>query len=205
MRRQIPLSGSPLAGLLIWAMLLLAACGPHRKAWVHPAYENEDQRQTLRLGVTTSPAPGGDAVMAELWTALARQYANQHRDFIARGFSMEGMEEPSSHCGTGHEAILHIEPTRVDATARGYALALSARMVRCRDGAVIWKATARGRFKSQDPHLVEVKARYEALFGDEIGPVVAPSFRLIRAALSNLPRPVLETDDDIMEKILLGE
>lgn len=210
MKQQAISSASPMSSAFTLALVLAAAslissCGPHRKAWVHPGYEEEDKSATLRLGVLTSPQPAGDPDVGRLWSMLARRYANQHRDFIVRDLPGTDSADPLSHCAPGLEGILHLLPLRVEEKGRGWALSTSARIVRCRDGETIWEVRARGRFPSDDQQLHEVRRRYEDALGEGIGPLVAPSFRLMRAALSTLPRPKLITDADVMEKIELGE
>jgi probable lipoprotein (TIGR04455 family) len=191
--------------LLLVAVLLFAACGPVRHSWVHPEYEDVDRTATLRLAVVTSPLPGDDGRVGELWSALARQYANQHRDFIASRSVASGAFDLAEICDDGLEGVLHLLPTELVEAGKGYRLGVEAKLLRCRDGEAVWEARARGRWASEDPHLVEVRRRYVASLGEEVGPVVAPSFRLLRAILGTLPRPELTTDEDVMEKIELGE
>ena len=65
-------------------------------------------------------------------------------------------------------------------------------------------ASAGGSFPSADPKLAQVTEEYVTELSAEVRPYVAVAFNLLRPLLDTLPDPVL-TDDDISEKIELGE
>jgi probable lipoprotein (TIGR04455 family) len=180
-----------------------AACGAVRAQHVRPDYDEVDRVRTVRLTVVVAPLPEGGAAVGELVALVARRYVNHHRDFIARRHvAAEVM--PADACAGGAEGVLALRPV----LARGgeeVEAAVDGRLTRCRDGEEVWSARATGKWGSDDAELGELTARYASELGEGVRPYVAPSFRLLRAALDTLPRPALADDAAVMEKIELGE
>ena len=184
------------------AMWLSSACSTVSQVHIRPDYEQVDRDQTFRLEVLTSPLPEGSEETGRMWSLITARYVNHHRDFIARTASASA-ELPGDLCGSGVEGVLHLHP-EVRPDGDGYALRVEGRLFRCRDKATIWSATAAGSWSSDDPELMEMTRTYAIELGEQVEAHVAPTFRLLRALLDTLPRPVLTRDDDVMEKIELS-
>ncbi|MCB9525613.1 MAG: MXAN_6521/LA_1396 family lipoprotein [Myxococcales bacterium] len=193
--RRALLCGAALGGL--------AACSPVKETWVRPDYKQVDRTKTLRISVVTAPAPAGEAKLGELWSALARTYINQHRDFIVvEDYTDQAV--PADVCNGNLEGFLHFTPT-VKARAGGAEAALEAVLVRCHDREPVWRASAAGDWDSDDDDLDEAKRHWTGRFGDGIAAWVVPSYRLITGTCEALPEPELPTEAYIREKIQLGE
>ena len=194
------------SGLAAWVLVGVATaggCAVVRSSWVRPDYDRFDKRETLRLVVVTAPLPAGSAKVGELWSLLARRYTNQKRDFIAkRHLAAESL--PEDLCDGEVEGILHLAP-EVRPEGDGMEASVKATLKRCRDGELVWRAEAAGSWPSEDPVLKQVTEDYVQELGEEVRPYVGPSFHLLKAVLDTLPRPELAEEEDVMEKIELGE
>lgn len=183
--------------------MFLVACGPVRSVHLRPDYDDSDRTQTVRLAVLTAPLPDGEAAVGEMWSLIARRYVNMSRDFIAKE-DLAAADIPEDICEGDLEGVLHLAP-EVQREGAKVKQKLNARLYRCRDGESVWTAESEGSWNSDDPHLVEVTERYVETFGEVVRPYVAPAFHILRATMDQLPRPALATEDDEMEKIMLGE
>lgn len=187
------------------ALALLAAtgCGVVQGVTIRDDYDAAYKKSLLRLAVVTAPLPAGDPEAGAMWSKMARRYTNHHRDFIAKR-ELSGPTIPEGACADGIDGLLHLAPqvTRADGGAE---IEVTGRLTRCADGVEIWRAEVSGSWPSDDPNVSTVIEEYGEEHGDGVRPLIAPSFHALRALLDTLPRPVLEDDDDIMEKIELGE
>jgi probable lipoprotein (TIGR04455 family) len=194
--------------VLVLGLTLLAGCATVKSSRVRPDYETVDKHQVKRLAVVTQPLPDGKPEVGELWSLIGRRYVNQNRDFIAKanlalaenvnGTALSGL------CVDGIEGVLWLSPEQVKLTGQGVEAGVKSQLLRCSDGEEIWAAEAAGSWSSEDDRYRELTAQYTSELGPEVGPYVAPSFRLLSATLDTLPNPQL-TDEDIEEKIELGE
>ncbi len=184
-------------------LVCLSACGPVRHATIRGDFEQADQRTLLRLAVITAPLPVNDPAVGAMWSAMARRYVNHHRDFIAKVERAEPLL-PEDLCAKGIDGVLHLTPT-VKPTDTGAEIEVEGRLFRCKDQVEVWQAASGGSWSSQDANVSTVIQEYEEEYGSGVTPFIAPSFHALRALLDTLPRPILENEDDIMEKIELGE
>ena len=185
------------------ALVLLGACGSVEHVRVRSDYDLVDRSRTFRVVVVTAPLPAGDETVGELWSLIARRYVNQHRDFIVARHLAAGTP-PADVCADKTEAVLWLEPKVGRAKSRVWA-AVRARLWRCSDGKAIWEAEAKGRWDEVDPTVRELTARYREELGPSVAPWVPATFHLLRETLDTLPYPRLVRDEDVMEKIELGE
>lgn len=192
---------------LVLGLVLLAGCATVKNSRVRSDYETVDKTQVKRLVVVTQPLPDGKKEVGELWSLVARRYVNQNRDFIAKAnVALDGNPEDTSFkglCVENLEGILWLSP-EVKRTGNGVEASVKAQLLRCRDGQEVWAAQAAGSWPSEDERYKELTAQYTGELGPEVGPYVAPTFRLLSATLDTLPRPQLN-DEEVTEKIELGE
>ncbi|MCB9646915.1 MAG: MXAN_6521/LA_1396 family lipoprotein [Deltaproteobacteria bacterium] len=189
--------------LAILALAGAAACGPVKHATIRPDFDQVDRTRLLRLAVVTAPLPAGSEAVGNMWSLMARRYVNHHRDFIAK-VEVAAAEVPEGVCEEGLDGVLHLAP-RLEAKGEGAEALVEGRLFRCADGVEVWRAEAGGSWPSRDENVQTVIAEYTDELGPEVTPFVAPSFHVLRALLDTLPRPVLERDEDILEKIEVGE
>lgn len=182
------------------AAVLLAGCATVKMSRVEPDWAANDQARVKRLAVVTAQAPGVPDPVQALWSLLARRYVNQKRDFLAKVNATAAT--PQAQCA-GVEGVLWLVPD-VKRAGNGVEASVDARLLRCSDGGTIWQAQAAGSWASRDDVLKETTAQYVTELGAAVEPFVAPSFRLLKAALDTLPNPKLN-DEDVNEKIELGE
>lgn len=178
-----------------------AACSPVSGVQLRDDYAAVDRTQTVRLHVAVAPLPAEATPVAAMWARMARDYVNHHRDFLVfRGHA--GARVPAGICAGGVQGVLELTPS-VRRDDDEVALVVIAHLKRCRDGQTIWRAQGAGRWPAKDEQLLAVRRRYVARYGPIVGPYVAPSWRLLRAVLAELPRPKLTRDEDVMAKIEL--
>lgn len=189
--------------LLLAALAGLSACATVRGVQVRDDYATVDRTKTLRISVITAPMPGPGEPLGQVWSAIARSYVNDHRDFLVLA-QRTAATVPEDACGERIDGVLHLSPT-VTLDGQDVSISARARLYRCRDLENVWSASASGSWPSNDPQLQELTARYVEKYGAQVQPFVAPSFRLLRALLDTLPRPKLVDEADVMEKIELSE
>jgi len=179
--------------LLTGAALLSSACGPVRSHWVRDDYAQVDRAATLRLRVVVEAPAEATAPeeIWEMWALIARRYANQKRDFIVSEHgAAEGAFDLAAACEEGYEGILRLEPT-LTLVGAGAEATLKASLLRCHDGAPVWRAEAGGTWPQQDPVLEATVQEYVEEYDEGVRPYVAPVFHLSKAALDTLPKPTL--------------
>lgn len=197
--------GRTCIGFLFLAFFLsIFACSPITKNWLRPDYAKVDMMKTKRLWLIVAPLPGDNPKVAKMWALMARRYANQHRNFLIKGFQT-GAKVPDmkSICKEGIEGWMHLVPTAKKEGSK-VAVSIKAKILRCRDQEPVWKTEAIGTWASNDPNLKTLQKHYSEEIGPEVSAYVAPSFHLIRAVMDTLPQPKL-SDADVMEKIQMGE
>lgn len=191
------------AGIMSGILVALTACGPVRHATIRGDFEQVDKKTLLRLVVLTAPLPLEDPELGAMWSTMARRYANHHRDFIAKVERAEATP-PTDLCIEGIDGVLHLSPTLTQ-DGEGVQVEVQGRLLRCADLTEVWSAAVGGSWPSQDSQVSTVIDEYQSEHGPRVTPFIAPSFHALRALLDTLPRPVLEREEDIMEKIELGE
>lgn len=188
-------------------LALLAGCATVKQSRVRPDYEQVDRQRVKRLVVVTQPLPDGQQAVGELWSLIARQYANQNRDYLVKqNLARPERPEPGSLqalCTEGIEGVLWLDP-QVRQVGGGAEVAVRAQLLRCVDGEEVWSAEAAGSWDSEDAKFRERTAQYAQQLGPEVAPYVVPSYKLLQATLGTLPNPRL-SEQDIEEKIELGE
>ena len=196
------MSWSRAAALPLTVLVAGAACSPVTQVHVRPDYEQVDQRRTHRIKVVTAPLPTPQAEVGQLWSLQAARYMNHHRDFIAWKAEAHA-SVPADACSDDSEAVLHLESARAEVAGASVELQVRGLLSRCSDGAAIWSANIEGAWPSDDDQLQGLTASYIRELGDVVAPWAAPSFRMVRLLLDTLPKPVLEDDDKVREKIEL--
>ena len=183
-------------------LLLLPACGPSVTSFVRADYAQVDARAVKRVALVVAPTPGGDEPTGRMWSLVARRWANQHRNFIVKRNATAAAFDRAAACA-GMHGVIRLDPG-VKPDGDGFAVDLSAELLRCTDGEVVWSAQVAGSFDADDEHVQAMRAIYEREVGPAVGPQVAAAIHSVRAAFETLPQPVL-TEEEEMEKIELGE
>ncbi len=190
-------------GLMASFVCVSTSCSPVTRSSVRPDFATVDRTQTLRLVVVTSPLPAGSENVGHLWAGIARKWTNQHRDFlVVDDFGAATL--PGDLCSDGVQGILHLAPVAA-LEGDGAQVQVEARLVRCTDQVEIWSAAAAGSWSSKDDDLDGVRAYWARELGEEVGPWVVPTFRLVTATLETLPEPALPNEAWVREKIELGD
>ncbi|AEI64680.1 MXAN_6521/LA_1396 family lipoprotein [Corallococcus macrosporus] len=194
----------------LWPVLglgLLSACSTVKNQRLRGDYDTVDKHQVKRLVVVAQPLPDGKVSVGELWSLIARQWVNQNRDFLVKE-SVALPDVPTDTtfkalCVEGLEGVLWLSP-QIQLRGSGAEAAVSAKLVRCRDGEEVWAAESAGSWGSKDEDFEQRVDQYVEEFGEEVRPYVVPSSKLLTATLDTLPNPEL-TEADKDEKIELGE
>jgi len=172
------------------SLTLLGGCGVVHSTVLRADYETVDKTRTVRVVVVTSPLPDGKQAVGQLWSEIARHYANDHRDFIVKS-AVAGPTEPPGLCSEGVEGVLHLVP-KVKLAGAGVEEQVTATLTRCRDSEVVWRAEAGGSWSTYDEYVKDVIGHYVTELGEEVRPYVAPTYHLMKATLDAMPKPQLD-------------
>ncbi len=190
---------------LALAALVLAgsACSSVGFSRVADDFDRVHKASLYRLHVVVAPAPAGDGRVGAMTAKMAQRYVNQHRDYIAKAVSVASQLEPAA-CGDGIEGVLHLHASAAR-TEDGADVRIVGRLLRCSDNVIVWEADVDDDWDADDDNLVQVRAQYVRENGASVEPFVAPIFHALRGLLDTLPRPKLEKEADIDEKIEVGQ
>jgi probable lipoprotein (TIGR04455 family) len=191
-----------------WILLVLlvassAACSSVGFSRVADDFGTAHQSSLFRLHVVVAPAPAGDVRVGEMTAKMAQRYVNQHRDYIAKAVSVASQLEASA-CGDGIEGVLHLHASALR-NEDGAQVHMVGRLLRCSDNVIVWEADVADEWDADDANLIQVRAQYVRENGASVEPFVAPIFHALRGLLDTLPRPKLEKEADIDEKIEVGQ
>jgi len=190
-------------GTSLIALVLLFACSPIKKSYLRKDYTKIDRFKVKRLKVTIAPLPGGRKDLGKLWTEIISNHINQKKNFIVKAtIAIAKADNLKIYCNDGIEGWLHFSPS-FKQVGKKVKISVIATLKRCRDGQEVWNTTARGKWKSDDPHLKVLTKDYVKKFGKGIEPFVAPSCRILFTVIENLPNPKL-SEMDLLEKIQNG-
>ncbi|MSP74474.1 MAG: hypothetical protein EXR76_20290 [Myxococcales bacterium] len=192
-----------LPAALLVGLCLLSGCSAVTSQHVRPDYETKYASSVLRISIIVTPLPAGSQAVGDLWSMMARQYVNQHRDFIV-SVDQAGLVLPADACAAPIEGLLVLVPevVRVDG---GVQASVKGRLLSCADGRELWNVEAAGSFDEDDDDLALARSHWTLVVGPEVTPYVDASFRLLTAALETLPSPRFPSDEYLREKIELGE
>ncbi len=188
---------------LLLAGAALAGCSSVTFARSAVDFDTAYRTTLYRLHIVAAPAPAGDAALGAMVAKMAQRAINHHRDYIVRQASTANQLDASA-CSEKIEGVLHLEPF-VCRSEDGAKVRLTARLLRCQDGAIVFEGAVHDAWASEDDNLVQVRAQYVREHGKAVEPMVAPLFHAVRELVDALPRPKLEKDADIDEKIELGQ
>ncbi len=197
------LVATAMAIAVLGAVLGAVGCASTGFSRVTPDFDKVHRTSLFRLHVVVAPAPAGDARVGAMAAKVAQRYVNQHRDYIAKA-STAAAQVDGSACSDGIEGVLHLQ-LHAARNQTGAAVAAQGRLLRCSDGAIVWEGAANGSWDADDANLVQVRSQYAREFGASVEPYVAPIFYALRELLDTLPKPKLERDVDIDEKIEVGQ
>ena len=204
-----PFPRALLGPVLLAVVALSTGCATVKTSWVEPDYAQTDRTQVKRLVVLTTPLPDGSQHVADLFDQIARRYVNLHFNYLAKatayGPAPEGKYAPATLCHSMQEdhieGVLWLSPT-AKRDGGDVVEAVDAKLLRCSDAKAIWSAQANGTWASEDGTIKDEVEQYQHEIDPSVGPYVAPTFRLLKAALDTLPNPTL-TDSDTDEKVEL--
>src|SRR6202022_1931546 len=102
---------------------------------------------------------------------IARRYANQKREFLAKKELADNgsQAKPTDVCGEGLEGVLWLKPT-VSHSGGGFEAQVDARLLRCSDGQETWAAQAAGSWSRHDDTLKQTASQYATELGPEVEP-----------------------------------
>jgi len=190
------------------ALLALAAgCGPVHSTYLRRDYDTKDRLTLKRIGVYALPVEDGPHDLPELMAAIARKHIQQHTQYLVlKSGRLEAAGSPApaeiQKLGSRLDGILILRARVLARDEEDVEIALTARLVRARDGALVWRADADDDYESADPDLSKLTSTYRGRYGDTADAFVAPLFLLFRDTFETLPSPTLD-DEDVLEKIEL--
>lgn len=95
------------------------------------------------------------------------------------------------------QGVLEIRLIDVVRDAGDVALELEGRLMRCADGALLWRAQTRGRESSQDEDLSTFKETYQGEFPNTAQALAIPIFVKLIELLDTLPKVFLSEEEEI--------
>jgi len=179
--------------------VLVSACSPIRSAWLRGDWDIRQADRVKRIQVLVSPLPEGREDLGELWGTMAREYINEHLDFLV--YSAQWTAEPnrSASCVAPLEGLLILQPN-TEPRNQSIRVRVEAELYSCKEQQPLWKVSAQLTAKRKDPLFKATAAAYAERFGEPVRDYVAASFRLLQQVADRLPKPRL-TEADIDEKI----
>ena len=187
------------AGLLS----LSAACSQVRHTYRAQGYDPLSRGAIKRLAVVgwaPTEAAGAGPVAAQVAADLIKLRKNYLVTQASAGYAGRW----SMACTNGVQGVVMVRVLRASEPKPGHvALNLAVSLLRCSDGALLYRSEVGGQSKSGEASLAQLVTSYEAAFGAEARTYAAPSFTLLQQVVAQLPDPVLD-DKEVEEKIELG-
>jgi probable lipoprotein (TIGR04455 family) len=192
--------------LLTATALAAPGCGSVDALYVRDDYDRVDRSTLKRIAIIAVAAEDAPHDLPQLMAALAKKHIQQHTTYIVLKTARLETSAPAPADVTKLEerldGALILRATRVSREDDEVEIAITARLVRARDGVEVWRAEGEDDFETADPDLEKLTTTYRRKYGDTADTFVAPLFLLLRDLFEDLPSPTL-TDEDKDEKILL--
>ncbi len=185
--------------VLLLASLVLSACTPIRSVWLRTDWDATQANQIKRIQVLVSPLPENREDLGALWGLLAKEYINEHLDFLVYSARWAENLSPRDACAAPLDGILLLQPL-IRRKGNWLFVSAQAQLYSCHEHQVLWRAHGRLTGPVADRLFLATAATYAERLGEPVRDYVAASFRLLQQLADRLPKPRL-TEADIDEKI----
>lgn len=193
-------------GRLVMALLALGcatACSGVRATYRQAGYDAHAKNAVKRVAVV-GWAPQDEADLGPVLAHVAADLIKLRKNYLVTGASAGYAGRWSMACTDGVQGVAMVRALEVTRAGSGrMQMTLALELLRCSDGALLFRQEARGRRAFDDAHLRGLTQNYTALLGEDARHFAAPSFSLLQPMVAALPDPVLD-DAEVEEKIELG-
>lgn len=200
------MSQKPAGRLRALALSLLCAtgaCSAVRHTYRQAGYDALGKNAIKRVAVV-GWAPQAEADLGPVLAHVAADLIKLRKNYLVTGASSGYAGRWSLACDNGVQGVAMVRALEVERTGSGkVTMTLALELLRCSDGALLFRNEARGKRAFDDAHLRSLTQNYTALLGEDARQFAAPSFGLLQPMVASLPDPVLD-DAEVEEKIELG-
>lgn len=178
------------------------ACSHLSSQYVMPGYGAGDS-QAIKHITIAAWAPDNAPQLAMVLAQVAQDLIKLRKNYLVHGAGPWILgAEPGCAEGVDGVVLLRVMDAQMKAP-QDVKLHGALSLLRCRDGAEIFRSEGHVTTAINDKSLADLTATYKAQLGDAASRWAAPAFALVQALADPLPDPHL-TDHDIEEKIELG-
>ena len=178
----------------------LCACSTTRHQFFSPTYDAAGPAAIKKVAVV-GWAPHEHRGLAEVLGAVGTDLVKLRKNYLVTATSTAQIHWAEA-CGSQADGILYIRALHSQSLGHKQHLTLSLEMLRCRDGALLWRAEGSGTQASDDAKLCELVANYTSQLGPAGSSFAAPAFVILQDLVEALPNPVLSSDE-VAEKLEL--
>lgn len=188
---------------LTLAILLATGCTSRLQSeWVQAGYDSTAADATKRIRVA---AWAEDEELARLTARIASERVKFKRNYLVYD---DGAVSPgwASACASDDaeiQGVLEVRLLDVVTEGNDVALAIEGRLMRCSDGALLWRAEVEGTGESEDEDLATFAESYAEEFPGQANRMAIPLLVNLIALLDALPDVVL-TEEEEFTKIELS-
>ncbi|RYF05850.1 MAG: hypothetical protein EOO40_09920 [Deltaproteobacteria bacterium] len=190
---------APRLGGLLGCILSLGACGATRHTFVAPNYDERAADAIKRIAVLGC-APQGPAGLAEVTAAVGADLVKLRKNYLVQKVGVAHQHWAEACADTACEGVLLVRTLAQTGDAQIQSLKLATALLRCRDGALLWRSESAAQSRSDDAKLVDLVATYTSDLGVAASTFAAPAFVVLQGMIEAMPDPTL-SDPEIAEKL----
>lgn len=180
-----------------------AGCSSVRHTYRQAGYDVHGEGAVKRVAVV-GWAPQAEADLGPVLAHVAADLVKLRKNYLVTGASSGYAGRWSMACDANVQGVALVRALEVERVSGGKVrLALSLELLRCSDGALLFRNEAEGTRAFDDAHLRGLTQNYTALLGEDAKHFAAPSFGLLQPMVGQLPDPLL-SEAEVEEKIELG-
>lgn len=188
---------------VLLALGCAAACSSVRATYRQAGYDARAKDAIKRVAVV-GWAPQNEADLGPVLAHVAADLIKLRKNYLVTGASAGYAGRWSMACADGVQGVAMVRALEVARAGGGRVqMTLALELLRCSDGALLFREEASGSRSFDDAHLRGLTQNYTALLGEDARHFAAPSFGLLQPMVAALPDPVLD-DAEVEEKIELG-
>ncbi len=189
-----------LTGILLVLAVAAVSCSAVREAYRLDGYQPSGDGAVKHIAVRAWASSGSPALGATLSLMTAR-LVNQYTNYLvhSQGVLAQGWSEACEEM----QGVLVVRTLFVASGPSETTLDLSLELLRCADGALLWRTAGAGSYDPADEDLKNFTTAYVNDIGEEARRYAAPAFVLIKDLIEALPNPLPLTDEEIDQRIML--
>ena len=177
-----------------------------KSVYVTPDYHDNESNYLKRIHLYISSTKL-DKDQKKLFVQMSRKFISRKKDYIVypqenidKSISSEADQKSICKSSKDINGIIINEVSRSIVKKNWIDLAISSRLVDCKNNKVVWKSTSENKFKMDGFKVSVLVKSYLNSNPESVRSFIPPFYDLIRTHFLSLPNPKL-TEDEIDEKI----